>query len=165
MSQVTPKRSDALNAALVQKILNPSQPIFEQSMSWLLYAVFGAIALGLSGLFFHNNNLAPAKGKIGICLLIVLGAALLTAFKKYFQWIYGLGQIAAGLVSCWLSMDGFAKTGVTRYQAILFLGGSIYLLREGLETFWDGVTGQSDSPGSDGKDKPADKPVTSPGSS
>jgi hypothetical protein len=47
-------------------------------------------------------------------------------------------------------MNGFAKTGVNRTQAVLFLGGSIYLLREGIETFWDGFVQKADSKGKDG---------------
>jgi hypothetical protein len=126
----------------------------------ILYWLVPPMVLGIYGLFVHNQDLAQTKGKFGICLFIVLGAALLTAFKIHFRWIFGIGQIGAGLLSCWLSMNGFAKAGVTRYQAILFLGGSIYLLREGMETFWDGVTGESES-----EDEPAVKRVTPPGPS
>ncbi len=142
---------------IVDHIIKMWQKAFEQSAVWLLFIVFGAVGLGLNGLFVQNNNLALAKGKIGICLIIVAGAFFLTVFKKRFQWIFGLGQILAGLASCWFSMGGFAKAGVTRYQAILFLGGSIYLLREGIETFWDGVAPESGS-----KQKQGDEQSTSP---
>jgi hypothetical protein len=138
-TKLTPEQRELV----VQQILKNSQTAFEQGSVWLLVFVASAVGLGLSGLFVHNKDLAPWKGKFGICLIIMVGAFLLTAFKKRFQWIYGFGQIAAGLVSCWISLDGFARAGVTRYQAALFLGGSIYLLREGIETFWDGVAEKS----------------------
>jgi hypothetical protein len=158
MEKPESKRTDEENARIVDHIFKSYQSLFERTGQWLLYAIGSAIALGLSGLFVHNKDLIPAKGKIGICLIILIGAALLTAFKRRFEWIFGIGQIAAGLVSCWLSMDGFASAGVTHYQAILFLGGSIYLLREGIETLWDGVAEASEA-----KNKPANKQTTTQG--
>lgn len=145
-STLTPEQRELV----IQQIFKNSRTAFEQGTVWLLAFVASAVGLGLSGLFVHNKDLAPWKGKFGICLIILAGAFLLTAFKKCFTWVYGLGQIAAGLISCWISMDGFATAGVSRYQAVLFLGGSIYLLREGIETFWDEVAEKPDTTQKDG---------------
>jgi hypothetical protein len=158
MAEPKPKLTEQQRALVFDHIVKMWQTAFEEWSGWLLFAVAIAVGLGLKGLFVQNNDLAPAKGKIGICLIIVVGAFVLTAFKKRFQWIYGLGQVLAGLVSCWISMDGFAKAGVTRYQAVLFLGGSIYLLREGIETFWDGMTQKSGRKQKSGDKQPASPP-------
>jgi hypothetical protein len=105
----------------------------------VLGSLFGMV-IGLYALYKGRpEDLATDTAKTGVCLFVLYFAIALTKLKKSrLQVLYGSIETIAGLVSCWYTLGGYAKTGISHSNAVAFLIASTYLVKRGVENFEEG---------------------------
>ena len=110
----------------------------------LLVALVYAVALSFKSVL-AATTIAPLSFRIAASVALVVGAIVLYAVKKSrYQFVYGLLEVAVGLVSNWRSLEGWphplAGPGPANsvFGQLAVLGAGVYLIGRGLSNVFDG---------------------------
>lgn len=120
--------------------------VFAVILAVLVGAAYGFLQLIVSGL--TASALRRPLVKVAISALLLAGAIVLYAIKKSSaQPLYGLTEVAVGLVANWYSLEGLAKQIATADQdasgsaftRLAVLGGGMYLIGRGIANVVEGM--------------------------
>jgi hypothetical protein len=104
------------------------------AVSGLVAIISGGVARGFSG----------SSTRLGVSAAILIGAIALYAVKRSrAQVLYGLGEVAVGLVANWRSLDAFMPPNTVPNNALFarltILAGGLYLIGRGIANLFDGM--------------------------
>jgi hypothetical protein len=127
-------------------------PVWDKQMTIIAAVILSILTAVIYGLVvLLDKALTPAtlqtlRVKIAVSVTILVGAIVLYLVKvSVGQFLYGLAEIAAGLVANWRSLEGLAsqladpKGTDPLFARLAVLAGGLYLIGRGIANFAEGM--------------------------